>query len=517
MNQNTQPAAASPEGNRARPALLSTNFSVDYPDRIGVVRNIALEMEPGDIVGLVGPSGSGKSTIANTLMGLTALQGGGARGAVRFEGVELLGLKDEMLRAYRGYRFAMVMQSPLTVLNPAMTIGQQMCEAWLAHRKDDWEEPVCQALELACLPHSAEFLVLYPAQLSVGLAQRVLIAMAILHRPSLLIVDEPTSALDVVTASEILTLFRTLNRETGAGILMISHDLSAVSSLCSRVAILHDGAIVESGSREQIFQRPKHPYTRRMVAALGQLQVGGLSLPASPETEPSETREALLSLFESTRPAPLAPSLLDRAPEWSVIEDPGFDQRTDQRSQLEADARSIEAARASEDADVDGATGLLNSRGLFLALDRELARLRRSGNSLSMIVTSIDGFAGLNQQYGRAWGESILASIARKLKDQSREYDVLARTDADEFVLVLPEFPVKYLEGRIARLEQGAANAAAEVIGDRLTFTFTTSYANAPEDGQDAESLLALTASRMHELRQEREADAEAEAAETAH
>ena len=104
----------------------------------------------------------------------------------------------------------------------------------------------------------------------------------------------------------------------------------------------------------------------------------------------------------------------------------------------------------------------------------------------------------------------ILKSIARKLKDQSREYDVLARTDADEFILVLPEFPVKYLEGRIARLEQGDAAAAAEVIGDRLTFTFATSYANCPEDGDDAESLLALSATRLHDLREERTAEASA-------
>ncbi len=487
--------------------LLATNFSVDYPDRIGVVRNISLQLDPGDIVGLVGASGSGKSTIANALLGLTGLQGGRTRGEVRFEGVELLGLKDETLRAYRGHRLAMVMQSPLSVLNPAMTIGQQMCEAWLAHRNDDWEEPVGQALELACLPQSGEFLGLHPSQLSVGLAQRVLIAMAILHRPSLLIVDEPTSALDIVTAGEILTLFRNLNREMGTGILMISHDLGAVASLCSRVAILCEGAIVESGSRDQIFQNPKHPYTRRMVTASSLLHGVGVP-PALPE---GAAQDALLNLFEGVRPGhPMAPSLLDQASDWSVIEDPGFDPDSNRRARLEADARAQVAVVKGDDADMDPVTGLFNSRGLFLALDREIARLRRSGNSLSLIVTSIDGFAELNQHYGRGWGEDVLKSISRKLRDQSREYDVLARTDADEFILVLPEFPVKYLEGRIVRLEQGAAAAAAEVIGDRLDFTFTTSYANCPDDGQDAESLLTLAAQRMYEMRQERLAEAAA-------
>ena len=501
MNQTTLPPNA-PQGAPAlaRQALLSANFSVDFPDRIGVVRNVELQLEPGDIVGLVGASGSGKSTIANALMGLTGLQGGRARGAVRFEGVEMLGLNDETLRAYRGFRYSMVMQSPLTALNPAMTIGQQMCEAWLAHRRDDWEEPVCQALELASLPRSGEFLGLYPAQLSVGLAQRVLIAMAILHRPSLLIVDEPTSALDVITANEILALFRTLNRETGTGILMISHDLAAVASLCTRVAILHEGSIVESGPCHQIFQNPRHPYTRRMVTALGELKMGTFALL---ENDLEDTQDGLLHLDQVTRPT--SPSLLDQTREWSVIEDPGFTPRKDARSELEASAR---AAAAAVDQDADPVTGLLNSRGLFLALDREIARLRRSGNSLSMIVTSIDGFAALNEEYGRAWGENILSSMARKFRDQCREYDVLARTDADEFVLVMPEFPVKFLEGRIARLEQGAAAAAAEVIGDRLSFTFTTAFANCPEDGADAESLLALIADRLHELRQERLAEA---------
>ena len=487
-----------------RPALLSTNFSVDYPDRIGVVRNIELSLEPGSIVGLVGASGSGKSTIANTLMGLTALQGGRTRGEVRFEGVELLGLKDEMMRAYRGYRFAMVMQSPLSVLNPAMSIGQQMCEAWLAHRHDDWEDPVYEALELACLPRSGEFLDLFPGQLSVGLAQRVLIAMAILHRPSLLIVDEPTSALDIVTAGEILTLFRSLNRDLGTGILMISHDLSAVAALCQRVAILHEGAIVENGTRDQIFESPRHPYTRRMVAALAEFQHGVYVPPPSPE---SPAQDALLNLFANTHS--MTPSLLDQSPEWSVIDEPGFERHIDRRSQLETSARA-ETPAGPGNVDIDPVTGLYNSRGLFLALDREIARLRRSGNALSMIVTSIDGFAELNQHYGRTWGENILKAISRKLRDQSREYVVLARTDADEFILVLPEFPVKYLEGRIARLEQGAAAAAAEVIGDQLGVTFATSYANCPEDGEDAESLLALAASRLHELRQERAAEAAA-------
>ena len=487
--------------------LLATSFSIDYPDRIGVVRNIEISLNRGETLGLVGASGAGKSTIAMALMGMIDAQGGKARGQVWFEGIELLGMNDSVMRAYRGRRIATVMQSPLSALNPALTIGQQLCEAWLAHRKDDWEEPVCQALELACLPQSAEFMALYPAQLSVGLAQRVLIAMAILHRPALLLVDEPTSALDIITAQEILTLFRNLNRDLGTAILMISHDLGAVSALCHRVAILHEGAIVETGTREQIFQRPRHPYTRRLVSALGQLQ--NLPISAAAPAEEAGADQNLLNLLRQTQP--LSPSLIDAAPRWSVVDEPTFDRRTDRRSELEENARrEAAAAAASRDADVDPITGLLNSRGLFLALDREIARLRRSGNSLTVVVCSLEGFDDLNHRYGRDWGEKILRAVARKLKDQSREYDVLARTDADEFVLAMPEFPVKFLEGRIVRLEQSSAAAAAEVIGDAQggQLAFATVYANCPDDGDDTESLLALLNARLHDLRMERAAEA---------
>jgi ABC-type dipeptide/oligopeptide/nickel transport system ATPase component len=181
-----------------------------------------------------------------------------------------------------------VLQSPLASLNPALRIGTQLREAWRAHtngkasrnsqsgsaQKEECAQALRSALESVSLPYDdADFLRKRASQLSVGQAQRVLIAMAVMHRPALLIADEATSALDVITQSEILELFARLNRETGMSILYISHDLPSVAEICQRIAILHEGEIVECGSTKQIFAEPIHPYTRRLMAALPQLHI----------------------------------------------------------------------------------------------------------------------------------------------------------------------------------------------------------------------------------------------------
>ena len=246
--------------------LLSVSISAGYTGRPDVLKDVNLEVRRGEILALVGQSGSGKSTIALAILGLLAMRGGTVRGKIIFEGADLLPLPERRLREIRGLRIALVPQSPLASLNPALKIGTQFAEAWKAHQSSAWRAEALAALELASL--SAEILDQYPRQLSVGLAQRVLIAMAILHRPALIIADEPTSALDVITQSEILSLFQDLNRRLGTSILYISHDLLSVASLSHRVAILSAGEVVETGLTEQIFASPKHPYTARLIAAL---------------------------------------------------------------------------------------------------------------------------------------------------------------------------------------------------------------------------------------------------------
>lgn len=251
--------------------LLSARLSVDYRNKPGVLKNLCLEIQHGEIVGLVGESGSGKSTLALALLQLLQLKGPKVQGEVIFQGENLLQKTESQLRDIRGRQMSVVLQSPLTSLNPALRIGTQLKEAWCAHATGTREQchaAVNTVLRSVSLPGDHEFLKRRPSQLSVGQGQRVIIAMAILHRPALLIADEPTSALDTITQSEILSLFSRLNRELDMAILYISHDLLSVAALCHRVAILRDGEIVECDGPEAIFESPNHPYTQRLIAAL---------------------------------------------------------------------------------------------------------------------------------------------------------------------------------------------------------------------------------------------------------
>jgi ABC-type glutathione transport system ATPase component len=279
--------------------LLGLRVSVDYPGKSGVLQNISLDVEPGEILGLVGESGSGKSTIALTILGLLPLKGGKVRGQVIFKGEDLLPKRDKELRRLRGRDISIVLQSPLTSLNPVLRIGTQLKEAWRSHANGSAAvclEAIQAGLTCVCLPIDKDFLRRKPSQLSLGQAQRVIIAMAILHRPSLLIADEPTSALDTITQAEILKLLARLNRELNMAILYISHDLLSVATLCHRVAILHEGKIVESSSPHQIFAAPRHEYTRQLVAALPSQPKRSESLSESREgTEDPLSEETLSS------------------------------------------------------------------------------------------------------------------------------------------------------------------------------------------------------------------------------
>jgi ABC-type dipeptide/oligopeptide/nickel transport system ATPase component len=251
--------------------LLSTRVSVRYGNKPPVLREVEVQIRQGEVLGLIGQSGSGKSTLAMAILGLLDRKSAHTNGAIEFEGGNLLKLRERELRNLRGRKVALVLQSPLSSLNPALKIRTQLKEAWRAHASGpgaDCDSAIRAALQSVSLPSNGEFLKKYPSQMSVGQAQRVLIAMAVMHRPALLIADEATSALDVITQSEILALFRELNRTTGMAILYISHDLASVAGICDRIAILHDGQIVESGITAEVLTNPRHEYAQRLMAAL---------------------------------------------------------------------------------------------------------------------------------------------------------------------------------------------------------------------------------------------------------
>ena len=254
--------------------LLSAHLWLRYGNKPPVLQDVDLDIRRGEVLGLIGQSGSGKSTLAMSILGLLDRKRAMVEGTVRFDDSDLLRLSESDLRALRGRKLALVLQSPLSSLNPALKIRTQLKEAWRAHAsgaKAECNAAIRAALEAVSLPSTDEFLRKYPSQMSVGQAQRVLIAMGVMHRPALLIADEATSALDVITQSEILALFRELNRSSGMSILYISHDLASVAGICDRVAILHEGQIVEIGDTRDVLTSPRHTYTQRLIAAMPQM------------------------------------------------------------------------------------------------------------------------------------------------------------------------------------------------------------------------------------------------------
>lgn len=249
--------------------LLRVNLEASYPGKT-VLRDIRFELQRGEILGLVGTSGAGKSTLVLSLLGLLPWRGGRVRGEVELEGENLFALKDRRLRELRGRKIALIPQSPMTALNSAISLQSHFVEAWKAHEKPDRQALDRRTQELLAevqLPSDRDFLRRRPSQISVGQAQRVLIALALLHSPALIIADEPTSALDPVTQAQIVDLLRRLNRRHGTALLYVSHDLVSVLQLCDRVAILDSGAIAECLPVGEL-SRARHESTRALLGTL---------------------------------------------------------------------------------------------------------------------------------------------------------------------------------------------------------------------------------------------------------
>ncbi|MBB6142625.1 ABC-type glutathione transport system ATPase component [Silvibacterium bohemicum] len=252
-----------------REALLRVNLQARYSNK-PVLHDIRFELQRGEVLGLVGTSGAGKSTLVLSLLGLLPWRNGRVTGEVIFEGQNLLTLPEREMRKLRGRHVALIPQSPMTALNSAISLQRHFEEAWRAHDKSGRPALMNRLQVLLAevqLPSDVPFLSRRPSQISVGQAQRILIALALLHRPTLIIADEPTSALDAVTQSQIIELLKGLNHRYGATLLYISHDLVSVLQLSDRIAVLDEGRIVESLPVAE-FGQARHPAARSLISAL---------------------------------------------------------------------------------------------------------------------------------------------------------------------------------------------------------------------------------------------------------
>jgi oligopeptide/dipeptide ABC transporter ATP-binding protein len=253
------------------------NLKTHFPTRAGLVRavdGVSLYLDRGELLGLVGESGCGKSITALSIMRLIAPPGKIVGGEIIFDGQDLLRLSNAEMRAIRGDDIAMIFQDPMTSLNPVYTVGEQIAEALRLHRMLSRKQARAAAIEAmseVSIPDPARRVGDYPHQLSGGMRQRVMIAMALACDPKLLIADEPTTALDVTIQAQILELLDNLRKTRDLAVLLITHDLGVVAEVADRVAVMYTGKIVEESSVEELFARPKHPYTEGLLRSVPKL------------------------------------------------------------------------------------------------------------------------------------------------------------------------------------------------------------------------------------------------------
>ena len=253
---------------------LTVHFGTD-DGTVEAVDDVSFSLDPGEVFGLVGESGSGKSVTALAILGLVPAPGRIVGGRILFEERDVVAMSEEELRQIRGARISMVFQSPRSSLNPVLPVGTQLARLYRVHAGLDRRAAAARTVAMlreVGIPQPERSLRQYPHQLSGGMCQRVMIAMALATGPRLLIADEPTTGLDVSIAAQILDLLRDLGRRTGAAILLITHDLGVVAGMCDRVAVMHAGQLVESAPVHALFKRAAHPYTQALLRSIPRLE-----------------------------------------------------------------------------------------------------------------------------------------------------------------------------------------------------------------------------------------------------
>ena len=266
-------------------------FKNDY-GQVKILNKVSFDIHRGETLGIVGESGCGKSMTSLCIMQLLNCPPAVIKGSIKLHGRELLKLNDKQMQEVRGNQISMIFQEPMTSLNPVFTVGNQLAETFVRHqgmKMREAEKKAVELLRMVNIPEPEQRVKEYPYQLSGGMRQRVMIAMALACRPELLIADEPTTALDVTIQAQILDLMRNLQKEMGTAISFITHDLGVVSEMCDRVIVLYCGEVMEEALIDDIFNDPKHPYTAGLMSTLPKFDQPG-KLPTIPGTVPPSGR-----------------------------------------------------------------------------------------------------------------------------------------------------------------------------------------------------------------------------------
>ncbi|WP_447400134.1 ABC transporter ATP-binding protein [Vibrio harveyi] len=271
-------------------SIENMNVRFDTPDgQVQAVSNLSYAIQAGETLGIVGESGSGKSQSVFALMGLTA-DNGNVSGEARFHGENLLAMSKKQLNRIRAEKIGMIFQDPMTSLNPFMKIGKQLSEVLMVHKGMSRKQAIAESIQMldaVRIPSPETRMNQYPHELSGGMRQRVMIAMALLCKPELLIADEPTTALDVTVQAQILTLLRELQQEFNTAILLITHDMGVVAEMCDRVLVMYGGQKMEQADTDTLFTQPAHPYTQGLLKAIPSITEDMPRLPTIAGNPPS--------------------------------------------------------------------------------------------------------------------------------------------------------------------------------------------------------------------------------------
>ena len=318
---------------------LRTSFRLEGGGEFSPVDGVSFSVKAGQTLGIVGESGCGKSVTSLSIMGLLPKgQGRVSAGSIHFEGRDLAALSAQEMRALRGNRIAMIFQEPMTSLNPAFTVGDQLIESIRCHRNISASDARAHAIEMlrrVRIPSPEQRIDEYPHKLSGGMRQRVMIAMALSCEPKLLIADEPTTALDVTIQAQVLDLMRTLREETGTAIILITHDLGVIAELADEVVVMYSGRVVERATVGDLFANPQHPYTIGLLGSIPKLHLEQTRLNAIEGQVPTP-----MTVVTGCRFAPRCPFALDRCREEApqLIDLGGGHEAACWRAPLQADA-----------------------------------------------------------------------------------------------------------------------------------------------------------------------------------